>query len=193
MKTIKLLAIPAFALLVIIGCKSKKPVSVAKQEGLIEISTPFDSKEYRSDEENFRSKQSGKSPDLATAKKIAYQNARAEMASNINATVKRVTDQYTNQRTVGNTQEFENKFEELAREVVNLEMSNVKELGQKTFQDPSDKSYIVWIALEANKKSVFDKIDAKISSDAKLKLDYDKQKFQQIFDAEMKKMAEEGR
>lgn len=193
MKTIKLLAIPVFALLVITGCKSKKPVSVAKQEGLIEISTPFDSKEYRSDEEHFRSKQSGKSPDLATAKKIAYQNARAEMAANINATVKRVTDQYTNQRTVGNTQEFENKFEELSREVVNLEMSNVKELGQKTFQDPSDKSYIVWIALEANKKSVFDKIDAKISSDAKLKLDYDKQKFQQIFDAEMKKMAEEGR
>jgi hypothetical protein len=193
MKTIKILAIPAIALVLAAGCKSKKPVTVAKQEGLIEITTPFDSKEYRSDEENFRSKQSGKSPDLATAKKIAYQNARAEMAANINATVKRVTDQYTNQRTVGNTQEFENKFEELSREVVNLEMSNVKELGQKTFQDPSDKAYIVWIALEANKKGVFDKIDAKISSDSKLKLDYDKQKFQQIFDAEMKKMSEEGR
>jgi hypothetical protein len=193
MKTIKLLAVPAFALLVMTGCKSKKPVSVAKQEGLIEISTPFDSKEYRSDDENFRSKQSGKSPDLATAKKIAYQNSRAEMAANINATVKRVTDQYTNQRTIGNKQEFENKFEELSREVVNLEMSNVKELGQKTFQDPSDRGYIVWIALEANKKSVFDKIDAKISSDSKLRQDYDKKKFQEIFDAEMKKMADEGR
>jgi len=194
MKTIQLLTIPALALsLLAVSCKSKKPVSVAKQEGLIEISTPFDSKEYRSDEENFRSKQSGKSPDLATAKKIAYQNARAEMAANINATVKRVTDQYTNQRTVGNAQEFENKFEELSREVVNLEMSNVKELGQKTFQDPSDKAYIVWIALESNKKSVLEKIDSKISNDAKLKLDYDKQKFQQIFDAEMKKLAEEGK
>lgn len=193
MKTTKLLLVPAVALLSLTACKSKKPVSVAKQEGLIEVSTPFDSKEYRSDEDNFRSKQSGKSPDLATAKKIAYQNARAEMAGNINATVKRVTDQYTNQRTVGNTQDFENKFEELSREVVNLEMSNVKELGQKTFQDPSDKSYVVWIALEANKKSVFDKIDAKISSDDKLKLDYDKQKFQQIFDDEMKKMAAEGK
>jgi hypothetical protein len=194
MKTIQLLTIPALALsLLAVSCKSKKPVTVAKQEGLIEITTPFDSKEYRSDEENFRSKQSGKSPDLATAKKIAYQNARAEMAANINATVKRVTDQYTNQRTVGNTQEFENKFEELSREVVNLEMSNVKELGQKTFQDPSDKAYIVWIALESNKKAVFDKISDKISNDAKLKLDYDKQKFQQIFDAEMKKLAEEGK
>lgn len=196
MKTIKLLAIPVLAIaLTTTSCKSKKSAGtpIAKQEGLIEISTPFDSKEYRSDEENFRSKQSGKSPDLATAKKIAYQNARAEMAGNINAIVKRVTDQYTNQRTIGNKQEFENKFEELAREVVNLEMSNVRELGQKTFQDPSDKSYIVWIALEANKKGVFDKIDGKISSDAKLQLDYDKKKFQEIFDAEMKKMAEQGR
>jgi hypothetical protein len=197
MKTINYLLIPAIALMTITSCKSKKAavtaVPVAKQEGLIEISTPFDSKEYRSDEENFRSKQSGKSPDLATAKKIAYQNSRAEMAANINAVVKRVTDQYTNQRTVGNKQEFENKFEELSREVVNLEMSNVKELGQKTFQDPSDKAYIVWIALEANKKGVFDKIDAKISSDAKLKLDYDKQKFQAIFDSEMKKLGEEGK
>jgi hypothetical protein len=34
---------------------------------------------------------------------------------------------------------------------------------------------------------------SKISNDAKLKLDYDKQKFQQIFDAEMKKLAEEGK
>ena len=72
-------------------------------------------------------------------------------------------------------------------------MSNVKELGQKTFQDPSDKAYIVWIALEANKTGVLEKIDAKISSDAKLKLDYDKQKFQSIFDAEMKKLGEEGK
>ena len=44
-----------------------------------------------------------------------------------------------------------------------------------------------------HKKEVFDKLDAKISNDAKLKLDYDKQKFQQIFDDEMKKMAEQGK
>ncbi len=193
MKTINYLLIPAIALIATTSCKHKKAVPLAKQEGLIEISTPFDSKDYRNDEENFRSKQTGKSPDLATAKKIAYQNARAEMAANINAVVKRVTDQYTNQRTIGNKQEFENKFEELSREVVKLEMSNVKELGQKTFQDPSDKAYIVWIALEANKTGVLEKIDAKISSDAKLKLDYDKQKFQSIFDAEMKKLGEEGK
>jgi hypothetical protein len=192
MKTSHLLLIPALAVLTLAGCKSKKGTPVQKETGAVEITVPFSGKEYRSDENTFRAKQTGKSPDLATAKKIAFQNARAEMAANINATVKRVTDQYTNQRTIGNKQEFENKFEELAREVVNMEMSNVKEIGEKIFKEP-DGSYSYWIAIEADKKTVFDKIDSKISSDAKLKLDYDKMKFQQVFDAEMKKLAEEGR
>ncbi len=192
MKTKQLLLIPALAVLTLAGCKSKKGTPVQKETGAVEISVPFSSKEYRSDENYFRAKQVGKSPDLATAKKIAFQNARAEMAANIQATVKRVTDQYTNQRSVGNTQEYENKFEELTREVVNMQMSNVKEIGEKIFKEP-DNSYSYWIAIEAGKKEVFEKLDAKISNDAKLKLDYDKQKFQQIFDAEMKKLAEEGK
>jgi hypothetical protein len=193
MKTSHLLLIPAVAVLALAGCKSKKKATpVAKETGAVEITVPFSTKEYRSDENNFRAKQVGKSPDISTAKKIAFQNAKSEMAGNINSVVKRVTDQYTNQRTVGNTQEFENKFEELAREVVNLEMSNVKEIGEKIYKEP-DGGYSYWIAIEADKKEVFDKLDARISSDAKLKLDYDKQKFQQIFDSEMKKMADEGK
>ena len=189
MKTSNLLLIPAIAVLTLAGCKSKKK-SVQKETGAVEITVPFSSKEYRTDEDAFRAKQVGKSPDLATAKKIAFQNAKAELASNIQSTVKRVTDQYTNQRTVGNTQEFENKFEELAREVVDLQISNVKEIGEKIFKE-TDGAYSYWIAIEAGKKEVFDKLDAKISNDAKLKLDYDKQKFQQIFDSEMKKLADE--
>lgn len=191
MKTTNLLLIPAIAVLTLAGCKSKK-TPIQKETGAVEISVPFSSKEYRSDEDNFRAKQVGKSPDLATAKKIAFQNAKSEMAANINSTIKRVTDQYTNQRTVGNTQEFENKFEELAREVVNLEISNVREIGEKIFKE-TDGAFSYWIAIEAAKKTIFEKLDSKISNDAKLKLDYDKQKFQSIFDAEMKKLADEGK
>jgi hypothetical protein len=191
MKTTNLILIPAIAVLSLAGCKSKKQ-PIQKETGAIEISVPFSTKEFRSDEDNFRAKQVGKSPDLATAKKIAFQNAKSEMAANINSTIKRVTDQYTNQRTVGNKQEFENKFEELAREVVNLEISNVREIGEKIFKE-TDGSFSYWIAIEAGKKTIFDKVDAKISKDAKLQLDYDKQKFQNIFDAEMKKLADEGK
>ena len=190
MKTSHLLLIPAVAAMTLAGCKSKKSTPIQKETGAVEISVPFSSKEFRSDENTFRAKQMGKSPDMATAKKIAFQNARGEMAGNINAMVKRVTDQYTNQRTVGNAQEFENKFEELSREVVSQELSNVKEIGEKIFKEP-DGSFTYWIAIEADKKAVFEKLDAKINNDARLKLDYDKMKFQQIFDAEMKKLADE--
>lgn len=188
-KTTQFLLIPAIAALALAGCKSKK-TPVQKETGAVEITVPFSTSDYRSNEDFFRAKQVGKSPDLATAKKIAFQNARAEMAANINSVVKRVTDQYTNQRTVSNAQDFENKFEEQAREVVNLSVSNTREIGEKIFKE-TDGSYSYWIAIEAGKKDVFDKIDAKISSDDKLKLDYDKQKFQQIFDSEMKKFAAE--
>jgi hypothetical protein len=190
MKIITLMAITVLTVTITVSCKSKKAVPVQKETGAVEISVPFSGKEYRSDENNFRAKQVGKSPDLATSKKIAFQNARAEMAGNIQAVIKRVTDQYTNQRTVGSAQEFENKFEELSREVVNMQLSNVKEIGEKIFKEP-DGSYTYWIAIEASKKEVFDKMDQKIANDSKLKLDYDKQKFQQIFDAEMRKLAEE--
>ena len=192
MKTTQLLLIPAIAVMALTGCKSKKKQTIQKETGAVEISVPLSESKYRSDNDAFRAKQVGKSPDLATAKKIAFQNAKSEMAANINSTIKRVTDQYTNQRTIGNAQEFENKFEELAREVVNLEISNVKEIGEKIFKEP-DGAFSYWICVEAGKKEVFDKLDAKISNDAKLKLDYDKQKFQQIFDAEMKKLAEDGK
>lgn len=191
MKTTKLLLIPAIALLSIGGCKSKKK-TVQQTTGSVEITLPFSSKEYRSDENYYRAKNVGKSPDLATSKKIAMQNATNELADAIQTMIKKVTDQYTNQRTVGKDQEFENKFEELARQVTSQTMNNIRVKDEKTFMEPDGK-YTYWVAVEADKKEVFKNMDTRISGDAKLKLDYDKQKFQNIFDEEMKKLANEGK
>jgi hypothetical protein len=188
MKTLKLFLIPTIALVTIASCRSKK-IPLAKQTGAIEITVPFSGKDYQSDEDFFRAKQSGKSPDLAAAKKIALQNAKSELASNIQSVIKKVTDQYTNQHTVGKDQDFENKFEELSREVTDQSIANVSIKDEKIFQE-TDGGYTYWIAVEADKKTVFQQLDNKISNDAKLKVDYDKAKFQQTFDDEMKKFAD---
>ncbi len=169
---------------------SRKTTPIQKETGAIKLTTPFNSKEYRSDNDYFRAVQSGKSSDLATSKKIAKQNTRAAMAADINALVQRVTDQYTNQRTIGNAQEFENKFEELAREAVMLSVSNVREIGEETIKE-LDGRFSCWTAIEVGKKEVFDKLDSKISGDAKLKLDYDKQKYEKIFNEEMEKLRQD--
>ena len=190
MKTTKLLLVPALAMMTLVGCKSKKATPVEKESGAKEISVPFSSKEYKTDEDFYRARSSGKSPDMAAAKKIALNNAKSEMASNIQTMIKKVTDQYTNQRTIGKDQEYENKFEELAREVTNQSLANIRVKDEKIFQE-GNGSYTYWVAIEADKKEVFKQIDSRISSDKKLQQDYDKAKFQQIFDAEMKKLAEE--
>jgi len=77
----------------------------------------------------------------------------------------------------------------LTREVTDQSIANVAIKDEKIFQE-ANGSYTYWIAVEADKKDVFKQLDAKISNDSKLKLDYDKAKFQQTFDDEMKKFAE---
>jgi hypothetical protein len=151
---------------------------------------PFSTKDYYSDKDNFRAKSSGSSPDLQTAKKIALQNAKSEMAGLIQTTIKKVTDQYTQQRTVGNQTDFNNKFEELAREVTNQELVDVKMLGEKLFKEPNG-SYTYWVAIEANKQAVLNGIDKGIANNKKIEQDYDKKKFEEIFNAEMDKLAKE--
>jgi hypothetical protein len=127
---------------------------------------------------------------MITAKKIGLQNAKSEMAGMIQTTMKKVTEQYTNQRQVGSTQEFNNKFEELAREVTNQTLVDVAVIGEKIFKE-TNNTYTYWVAIEANKKSILEGVEKAIGQNAKIAQDYDKKKFEEIFNAEMDKLAKE--
>ena len=91
-------------------------------------------------------------------------------------------------KSLNNKQEFENKFEELSREVVNLTLHDLNPMAQKVFKE-TDGAFTVWVVYEANKSTVLTALNNKISSDAKLQLDYDKMKFEQIFNQEMEKLS----
>ena len=192
MKKNYLLAISFLVFITFFGCKGTKDIS--KVNEMTEIEIPLSGKDYQTNKDYFRAKQVGESPDLATSKKIAMQNAKTEMAGNIQALIKRVTDQYTNQRSIGDKKEFENKFEELARKVVNQTLTDVKVIGEKLFKKEGG-NYQYWIAVEASKETILNGIDNGIdngiSKDAKLQLDFDKYQFEKIFNEEMNKFEEE--
>jgi hypothetical protein len=190
MKIKSLLIAGAVASVILNTSSCKSPQTLEKTTGAVEISVPFSESKYKTDKDFFRAKQSGKSPDLATAKKIALQNSKSELAGNIKAVIKRVTDQYTNQRTVGDKQDFENKFEELAREVVDQTLNDVRIVDEKIFKE-TDGRYTYWVAIETSKVPVLDAVAQKISKNEKLQLDYDKKKFEEIFNSEMDKMSKE--
>lgn len=173
-----------------IGCKSKK--EIAKIQDSTEIAIPFSGKQYENNKDYFRSKQVGESADLATAKKIAEQNAKAEMAGNIEAVIKRVTEQYTNQRSVTSQKDFENKFEEMSREVVRQDIRDVRVIGERLYKQ-KDGLYSYWIALESPKETTLTGVFDGISKDAQLQLDFDKYKFEKIFNDEMNKYEKENR
>lgn len=185
MKQIYLVLTISFLL---VGCGGSSEVQ--KYSDSKEISVPFSESKYLSNNDYFRAKQNGKSPDLATAKKIAMLNAKTALAGSIKSTIKSVTDQYTNQVTVGDKVEFENKFEELSRDVIDQALNDVRVVGDKIFEG-SKGGYTYWVAIEMSTKPVLEGVTTKISKDDKLKLDYDKKKFEEIFNKEMEKLSNE--
>jgi len=184
------LAFIAVSLISVTSCKTQQAV-VKPTESMVEVVTPCSDDEFHSDAKFFRGAGIGNSQDQATAKSKANLDAARNLAASINRTLKSVTDRYTNERQIGENSEFEQKFEEMTRDVVNQEMNNVSTVCSKTFQDPKDKKYKVYMALEVAKDELLNNIKDKISKDQKLQLDYDKQKFENIFNEEMDKLANE--
>ena len=173
------------------ACKSaKKSTTFQKENNAVEIILPFTGPEYSSNKDLFRARQSGTSPDLPTAKKIALQNAKAEIASDIESVIKRTTDQYTTQRTIATKQEFKNKFEELSREVVKQNVVDATTIAEKVFKE-KDGSYTYWVVVEVPKQSVVEGLNNKISKNQNLQLDFEKSQYEKTFNAEMDKFEKE--
>ena len=192
MKTIKftsILMIAAFTSLVMIsGCKSKEKVAKVPGEELIEVHCA--GPEFFANAEYFRANQLGESLDQATAKKKAMSNARADLASSVETTIKGVIDNYVNSRELNNTEEVEERFESLTREVINQKLTGVKTICEKTTKTTEGK-YKTYIAIELAGDELMNAMNERLSSDAKLKIDYDYEQFKKTFDSEMKKMETE--
>jgi len=144
--------------IVLVSCKSKKEAATVtvKDTGFKKVESPLSDKQYKSDDQHFRARGIGESQDETAARKIAFMNAKSELASLIQTTMKKVSDQYTNQRTVGKDKEYENKFEEMTREVTNLEMANMREIGTETYTNEQGL-YKVYLVVEAKKRWNFSK------------------------------------
>ena len=170
------------------GCKSKKGLP-SVQAGSTEIEVPFSGREYRTDANYFRATDNGRSPDLSTAKRIALLNAKAELAGAIESTMKSVQETYTNQRTIGDRQEFASKFESMRREVVNQRLNDVRIMDEKVFKE-RDGGYRYYIVVEMSKEAMLNSIQEQILKDEKLRLDFDQHQFRKIFDEETRKIEE---
>ncbi|MCU4176368.1 hypothetical protein [Carboxylicivirga sp. N1Y90] len=192
MKTKRFLGIGIVALSLVVAmgsCKSKEKVSTNSEVGTILENMPCED-EGESDKNYFRASGMATSSDLSLAKEKALLNAKQRIVTLINSNTKSVTDRYVNEREFGDASEFEAKFENLTREVADETISNIVVACEKASVLANGK-YRGFIAIEVSKEEIMNGIDNKLSQNQKLQVDYDKKKFEEIFNQEMEKMAAE--
>lgn len=177
--------------LVSFSCGGPKKVAAEKQAGTVEVVLPLSGKEFQTDKEFFRAKNSGKSPDISTAKKIALSNAKAEIASNISSKIKGITDNYAKQYSSSNADDLGKSFETITREVVNQQLVDVTIIGEKLLK--TGTSYEYWVAVEVSKQAIVNGMNNSVSKNQKLQIDYGKMKFEEKLNEEMSKMENEGK
>jgi len=176
------------ALLILGASSCKKNKEVQAPEGEVLINTYCSGPEYFSNDEFFRANGLGESMDQATARKKAFSNARADLASAVNTTIKGTIDNYVNSREFNNVEEVEERFEGLTREVINQELKGTKTICDKAVRVTETGNYKYYVAIELSGQDLLSSMNERLGSDERLKIDYDYEKFKETFNEEMEKM-----
>ena len=173
MKRINLLGTALLTIVVMTSCGSSKPVTQTVQQPAVqqdvEINVPCS--------------------DMSIAKKKAMTEARAEIATAINAKVKSVTDSYVSSYQQDENDESKSRYQSLTRTVVEQELSGTRVICEKTMKTPDGK-YKVYVSLELAGEEIMNAMANRIKNDDKLRIDFEYEKFKKVFEEEMSKNAQ---
>ena len=167
------------------SCKKKKAI-IPPPQGEVEVSVPCS--EFKSDDQYFRVSAVGESMDMVTAKKKAMSNAKAELAGMISSTLKVVGDNYVKSSEYNNQEEVLERFEEMARVVVNQKLNGIVPVCDRVTQVQSTKNYKYYLALELSGNELANDYYNSLTKEESLKIDYNYERFKKTFDEEMKKL-----
>lgn len=179
------------------GCGSKAPQSSVKRT---EIEMPF--ADHRTDKEAFRGVGIGKSPDRGFALEQAKLDARTSIAQEVETGVKSAIERYREQYnstddTVENS--YGTKMEELTLNLVDQTLSNTRVEDQKVYEiDEDDRlMYEANVAMILKRDEFMNALERAIddsntmSDETKVRIEYDRQKFREVFEQEMEQLRKE--
>lgn len=184
MKHLLSLVCLVLALAVIPGCKAKQKLPKTDR-GEIEVAIPLSGAEYRTDADFWRAVQQGVSPDMSMAKKVALQNARQELAASIKVQVKAVIDNYGKNTAVTESVEVVNMYEEQAYSVIDQTLTGASLAGEKLYR-LNDGNYRYHVCIELSKQYLEEQLSKAFEDEATLKAEFDKEKFKEVYNEQMK-------
>ena len=125
---------------------------------------------------------------MQQARSMAANAARAELATQVSATVKRVVDNYTSEYITGENSEFNQRVQDISRTVVNQLLVGTPVICEGTMPGSTPGNTICFACVELTGRSVLDGISSKINNDEKLRTDFEYEKFKKVLEEEMSKL-----
>ena len=149
------------------------------------VKEPFSGNKYESNNNWFRSVGKGQSVKDNIAKSKADLEAKSELAGQLNTSVKKVSDQYLGQTENESNADVADKFQSLAREVMNTEMADLRKIGEEKYYD--GEKYTVYIAYEIKKNAMFRFLKKQAKTSDKLN-DLERKTIEDMIDEELEKL-----
>ncbi len=119
------------------------------------VNEPFSGNAYESNNRFFRATGKGESSSDNIARGKADIEAKTILGGQVNTTMKQVADNYMGQTENERGADVAEKFQSLAREVMNTDMADLRKVGEKKYYNEKEKRYTIFIAYEIKKNAMF--------------------------------------
>ena len=153
------------------------------------VNEPFMGNAYESNNRFFRSSGKGESTQDNIARGKADIEAKAQLAGQVNTTMKQVADQYLGQTENANAADVADKFQSLVRQVMNTDMADLRKIGEKKYFNEKENKYTVFIAYEIKKNAMFRYMKKQAKVDKTVD-ERQREVIEKIIDEELKKADE---
>lgn len=166
-------------------------VSAACTSGVLgkKVREPFQGNAYESNNRFWRGTGKGASSQDNIARSKADIDAKAQLAGQVNTTMKQVADQYLGQTENAEAADVADKFQSLVRATMNTNIADLRKMGEEKFYNEEKKEYTVFIAYEIKKNAMlrFMKKQAKVEEKV---TERQRELIEKIIDEEIKKADE---
>src|SRR5688572_26268936 len=115
-------------------------IATACSSGVLgkKVREPFQGNAYESNNRFWRGTGKGASSQDNIARGKADIDAKAQLAGQVNTTMKQVADQYLGQTENAEAADVADKFQSLVRQVMNTEISDLRKIGEQKYFDKKD-------------------------------------------------------
>lgn len=150
------------------------------------VKEPFRGNAYESNNRFFRATGKGESSADNIARGKADIEAKTILAGQVNTTMKQVADQYLGQTENERAADVADKFQSLAREVMNTDIADLRKIGEEKYFNKKENKYTVFVAYEIKKNAMFRFMKKQAKTDQKID-ERQQEIIQKILDQELEK------